>query len=75
MIREFKIVRVDCDCCGAFYPSTKDPIHFQDKVSANNTIFEAGWKIVTAKDCQAHYCPSCVKVGKDSNIVIPQDEN
>jgi hypothetical protein len=74
MIKTFILIRVDCDCCGKFYPSTKNPIHFQDDEDANKTAFEAGWKIIDVNPFsldKAHYCPSCVKAGKDSNIVIP----
>jgi hypothetical protein len=66
MIKEFKLIRVDCDCCGAYYPSTKDPVHFQDEDAANKTVFEEGWKLIG----KSHYCPSCLKVCRDAGISV-----
>ena len=57
MIKEFKLIRIDCDGCGKFYPSTKEPIHFQDKEAANETVFENGWTIIGER----HICHACAK--------------
>ena len=57
MIKEFKLVRVDCDYCSEYYPSTKDPIHFQNKEDANKTVQENGWTITGIQ----HICSDCVK--------------
>lgn len=75
MIKEFKLIRVDCDGCGKFYPSTKDPVHFQDVVSANNTVFEDEWMIIAGKGKPSHLCPECRTMTKNqSNLIHNVDE-
>ena len=57
MILKYTIIGVRCDYCGNYYPSTKDPIHFTDEKSAEETLKEAGWSVG-----EGHVCPGCVGV-------------
>ena len=70
MIKEYILIRVDCDICGSPYKSEKDVIHFQDQISANNTAFDEGWWIRKYDNKHFHVCPTCLKMCKDSNLSI-----